>query len=108
MSLGNNFALEAFHLEQALYQLFIKKVIKKDIANYRPISLLNLDYKIYTRILKNRMQQTLDNVVGENQTAAIKNRTILHTLSTIRGVIAVSNKLNKNLTVITGFPKRLR
>ena len=47
------------------------------------------------------MQQTLDNIIGENQTAAIKNRTILHTLSTIRNIIDVSNKLNKNLSVIS-------
>ena len=32
---------------------------------------------------------------------AIKNRTILHTLSTIRDIIDISNKLNKNLSVIS-------
>ena len=78
-----------------------KKGDKKDIANYRPISLLNLDYKIYTTILKNRMQQTLDSIIGENQTAVIKNRTILHTLVTIRDIIDVSNKLNKYSSVIS-------
>ena len=42
----------------------------------------------------------LDNIIGEIQTAAIKNRTILHMLSTIRDIIDVSNKLSKNLAVI--------
>ena len=47
------------------------------------------------------MQQTLNNTIGENQTAAFKNRTILHTLSTIRDIIDASNELNKNLSVIS-------
>ena len=47
------------------------------------------------------MQKTLHKIMGENQTAAIKNRTILHTLATIRDIIDVSNTLNKNLSVIS-------
>ena len=50
-------------------------MIKKDIANYRLISLLNIDYKLYTA-----------------------NFTV-HTLSTIYDIIDESNKLNKNLSV---------
>ena len=64
-----------------IISIIYKKSDKKDIANYRPISLLSLDYKIYTTILKNGIEQTLHNIIGENQTAAIKNRTILHILS---------------------------
>ena len=47
------------------------------------------------------MQQTLNNIIGENQAAAIKNRTILHIISSIRDIIDISNKLNKNLSVIS-------
>ena len=47
------------------------------------------------------MQKTLDKIIGENQTAAIKNRTILHTLSTIRDIVDLSNKLNKRLSIIS-------
>ena len=38
----------------------------------------NLGYKIYTTILKNHMQATLDAIIGENQSAAIKNNNITH------------------------------
>ena len=38
----------------------------------------NLGYKIYTTILKNHMQGTLDAIIGENQSAAIKNNNITH------------------------------
>ena len=60
----------------------------------------NLKYKIYTTILKNRMRKTLDAIIGEKQSTAIKNRAMLHIFSTIRDVIDVSNKLNNNLALI--------
>ena len=57
----------------------------------------NLGFIIYTTILKNHMQTTLDAIIGENQSAAIKNRTILYTFCTIRDAIDVSQRLNSNL-----------
>ena len=60
-----------------------------------------LGYKIYTTIFKNYMLTTLDAIIGvENQSAAIKTRAVLHTFSTIRIAVDVSNKLNSNLVWI--------
>ena len=78
-----------------IISVIYKKDNKKDIEYYRPISRLNLDYKIYARIPKTKMQKTLDTIIGKNQSAAVKNRNIFRTLSTIRDTIDVSNKLNK-------------
>ena len=57
----------------------------------------NLGYTIYTTILKNHMKTTLDAIIGKNQSAAIKSRTILHTFASIRDVIYVSHNLNSSL-----------
>ena len=61
---------------------------------------INFDHKIFTTILKNYIQKTFDAIIGENQSNAIKNRTILHTFPTIRDVIDVSCKLNSNFALI--------
>ena len=44
------------------------------------------------------MQTKLDTIIGENQSAAIKNRTISHTLSNICDITNASNKLKNNLS----------
>ena len=69
-------------LEQDPYVLYIN-------LNYG-----NLGYNIYTTILKNHMQKTLDAIIGEKQSVALKNRIILNTFSTNRDVIDVPYKSN--------------
>ena len=54
------------------------------------------------RAFKNQMQKTLGlvTIIGKRQSEAIKNFTV-HILSTICVIIDESNKLNKNLSVIS-------
>ena len=40
--------------------LIYEKGNKEDMTNYRPISLLNLDYHVYTTILKNQLLSKKD------------------------------------------------
>ena len=51
------------------------------------------------------MKKTSVTIITEKQSATIKNKIILHTVSIICDVVDVSNKLNKNLYVIS--PKSL-
>ena len=44
------------------------------------------------------MQKILDTIIGDNQSVATKNRTIIHTFCTIRDVIDVPYKSNLALT----------
>ena len=72
---------------------------QKPYVLYIDLNYTNLGYKIYTAILKNHMQKTLDAIIGEKQSVATKNRTILHTFSTIRDVIDVP--YTSNLALIS-------
>ena len=46
-------------------------VVQESYLLYINSDYKNLGYKIYTAILKNNMQTTLDAITGENQSAAI-------------------------------------
>ena len=47
--------------------MLYKKGDRTDPRNYRPITLLNTDYKIYTRILAKRMLRSVHEFVSETQ-----------------------------------------
>lgn len=66
--------------------------LEQDIyLSYTNLDYENLYYKIYTIVLKNGMQKTLDAIRGGNQSAAIKNITTLHIFSNIWDIIDVSS-----------------
>ncbi|KAK2875114.1 hypothetical protein Q8A73_024325 [Channa argus] len=49
---------------------------KSDLANYRPISLLNTDYKILTKVLGFRLKGVIGSIIGPTQTYSIPGRDI--------------------------------
>ena len=49
----------------------------KDLKNWRPISLLNVDYKIVSKAITVRLSKVLEHVVGPAQTCSVPGRSIL-------------------------------
>uniref|UniRef100_A0A803TV24 ribonuclease H n=1 Tax=Anolis carolinensis TaxID=28377 RepID=A0A803TV24_ANOCA len=64
----------------------------EDPNSYRPISLLNQDYKIFTKILVNRIEEIISKIVKEDQYGFIKGRNIAHP---IRNVLNILNHNKK-------------
>lgn len=64
-----------------------KKGNRDRLENYRPLSMLNGDYKILARVLANRIKRVIGRVVGSTQAYSIPGRDIADTISSIRDTI---------------------
>ena len=61
------------------------------LSNYRPISLINVDLKILTRTLTNRLRPILPTVIHQSQTA-VEGRRIDYTIHMLRDLIDLVDK----------------
>lgn len=64
---------------------------KNDLNNYRPISLLNCDYKLFTKIIAMRIKLHLDDLLGCEQSACKSNRSCSDNLKDIRRIMLRAN-----------------
>jgi hypothetical protein len=70
----------------------INLIPKKDkdprlLKNWRPISLLNTDYKIITKVLANKLKKVLPTVINPDQVAYLKERFIGQNIRTILDIM---------------------
>jgi hypothetical protein len=67
-------ALKSMSCGKALISLLYKKDDPELLKNWRPISLLNVDYKIITKVLVNRMKSLMSTVIDPDQWCAVPGR----------------------------------
>ena len=78
--------------QRALTSLLYKKWDKKDLKNWRPLSLLCTDYKLITKALANRIKKVLPSIIHTDQTCGVPNRTIHENLFLTRDIIEYTNQ----------------
>ena len=77
-------------MRQAVISCLYKKGLREDIINWIRVSLLSYDL-MYTKILANKIQPTSKDIIGPEQTAAIKGRTNAENLQLNRDVKSYAN-----------------
>lgn len=79
--------------EAAITLIHKQGLDETDLYNYRPISLLNIDYKVYAGILANKLKVSVTEYIQEDQVGFLHNR---HLKDNIRVLINVIEFYDKN------------
>jgi hypothetical protein len=80
-----------------------KKDDRLETKNYRPISLLNVDYKTATRAISGRLLGVIGSIVGYDKTCGIPGRTISENLMFMRDFIEYAGRCVENLRTVYVF-----
>lgn len=82
-------------MKRGVITLIHKKGNKHEIINWCPISLLNCYYKVFAKLVANRLRQVVEYYIGDHLTCSIPGRRVLDSLILLRDTIyfAQSNNL---------------
>ena len=104
LRVANN-GMEQEKLPNSMYQSMITLVPKKGnptlLANWRPITLQNTDYKLITRCLANRITEVLPTLITTDQSYCVPKKTIHTNLHLIRDAIEYANQRDIPLAIIS-------
>ena len=106
-----NYSYKHGELSSSQKEAVIVLIEKKDrdrrqIKNWRPISLINVDVKIGTKAIAKRLEKVLPEIIHHNQNAYVKGRTIFDAVRTIDDIISLTaSKDISSLLVAIDFEK---
>ena len=83
-----------------LLTLLFKKGERALLSNWRPISLLNTDYKILAKALSMRLSKVLANIVSGDQMCGVPGRTILNNVFILRDLVVICKQKNIPAAII--------
>ncbi|GBG63129.1 hypothetical protein CBR_g36616 [Chara braunii] len=80
--------------------LQFKKGNKAKVKNWRPISLLNVSYKVFAKTLTRRLARYLPDLIGEDQGVFVQGRSIFNNIVTAIEVLEVVQSENLDMAVL--------
>ena len=86
---------------RGVISLLFKKGDRLDARNWRPISLLNVDYKIASRVIAGRLLKVIHAVVHTDQTCGVPGRFIGENVAFLRDVVAFATETNSPVAVLS-------
>ena len=91
-------------IESQLAQATVVSIFKKgdtaSLENYRPISLLNTLYKIYSAMIKIRLEKALEHLITSTQFGFRKSKSCAHALHIVRRIIDYAEMCSENVITI--------
>ena len=92
-------AIASGELPQELTEAIVTLMLKKDSdaelpGSYRPLSLINTDYKILARVLAARLKLVIGAVCGPGQAAYVPERSIFECTETVTSAIKIMAELD--------------
>ena len=73
---------------------------KTDLKNYRPISLLTVDYKIIAKVVTNRINKVLNHILLDTQSGAGKDKSIINNLLSIDNIIKYAEQKYLDIAIL--------
>ena len=82
-------------MKASVTRLVHKKDDKRDLKNWRPISLLNVDYKICSKAISLCLAKVLGSIIDPDQTCSVPGRSIFSNLGLLRDTLALIERTNE-------------
>ena len=102
--------VEILNGDEDLPEVFKETVVKlipkndkeyKSVNDLRPISLTNYEYRIFTKVLANRLRRVSDKIISPGQTCSIIGRKINDNVCLVRDLITDANLKSKELYLVS-------